>query len=36
MAADLPQVGADKAWGRLQRLTDTQRAAIEDVLRRVE
>jgi hypothetical protein len=31
LAADLPHVGADKAWERLDRLTETQRLAIEDV-----
>ena len=36
LAAELPQVGADEAWERLERLTETQRAAIEDVLRRVD
>ena len=36
LAAELPQVGADKAWERLERLTDAQRAAIEDVLWRVD
>ena len=36
LAAEIPQVGADAAWERLERLTDAQRAAIEDVLRRVD
>jgi hypothetical protein len=36
LAAELPDVGADKAWERLERLTEAQRAAIEEVLRRVE
>ena len=36
LAAELPHVGADRAWERLDRLTETQRAAIEDVLRRVD
>jgi hypothetical protein len=31
LAANLPNVGADKAWERLDRLTQTQREAIEDV-----
>ena len=36
LAAELPQVGADEAWQRLERLSDTQRAAIEAVLRLVD
>ena len=36
LAAELPDVGADKAWERLDRLTEAQRVAIEDVLRRVD
>jgi hypothetical protein len=36
LAAELPDVGADGAWERLDRLTETQREAIEDVLRRVD
>ena len=36
LAAELPQVGADRAWERLDRLTDTQRAAIEEVPLRVD
>jgi hypothetical protein len=35
LAAELPHVDADKAWTRLERLTETQRTAIEDVLGRV-
>src|SRR5207344_3046566 len=36
LAAELPQVGADQAWERLERLTETQRAAIENVLKLVD
>ena len=36
LATELPHVGADEAWQRLRRLTDTQRAAIEDLLWRVD
>jgi hypothetical protein len=36
LAAELPQVGAHQAWERLERLTNTQRAAIEDVLKLVD
>jgi hypothetical protein len=36
LAAELPDVGADRAWECLDRLTETQREAIEDVLRRVD
>jgi hypothetical protein len=36
LPAELLHVGADKAWERLARLTDTQRGAIEDVLRQVD
>ena len=35
LAAELPDVGADKAWERLDRLTETQRRCIEDLLRAV-
>ena len=36
LAAELPQAGTDAAWNRLDRLTDTQRAAVEEVLRRLD
>jgi hypothetical protein len=35
LAADLPRIGADLAWARLDRLTTTQRRCIEDLLRAV-
>lgn len=34
LAAELPHVGADKAWAPLERLIETQRIAIDDVLGR--
>lgn len=35
LAAELPDVGADQAWARLDRLTATQRRCIEDLPRAV-
>ena len=35
LAADLPRIGADLAWARVDRLTATQRRCIEDLLRAV-